>query len=59
MVKHSASDEYEVTPINVVLPSCDDTRSNNDVTLMSEAALAVDWNRPEEYEAWGHLQHEK
>ena len=32
---------------------------SHDVTLMSEAALAVDWDRPEEDEAWGHLQHEK
>ena len=24
--------------------------------LLSEPALAVDWNRPEEDEAWSHLQ---
>jgi hypothetical protein len=24
--------------------------------LLSEAALAVDWERPEEDEAWAHLQ---
>ena len=24
--------------------------------LLSEAALAQDWNRPEEDEAWSHLQ---
>ena len=24
--------------------------------LLSEAALAQDWNRPEEDEAWAHLQ---
>jgi len=24
--------------------------------LLSEAALADDWNRPEEDEAWSHLQ---
>ena len=30
-----------------------------DVTLMSEAALAVDWNRPEEDEAWSHIQQVK
>ncbi len=29
---------------------------SHDVTLMSEAALAVDWNRPEEDEAWSHIQ---
>ena len=27
-----------------------------DSTLMSEAALAEDWNRQEEDEAWAHLQ---
>jgi hypothetical protein len=28
----------------------------DDVTLMSEAALAEDWNREEEDAAWSHLQ---
>ncbi len=27
-----------------------------EVTLLSEAALAEDWNRPEEDAAWSHLQ---
>lgn len=27
-----------------------------DTALLSEAALASDWNRPEEDEAWSHLQ---
>ena len=27
-----------------------------DATLMSEAALAEDWNRQNENEAWAHLQ---
>ena len=27
-----------------------------DNALLSEPALAVDWNRPEEDEAWSHLQ---
>lgn len=27
-----------------------------DSTLLSEAALARDWNRPEEDAAWSHLQ---
>ena len=30
-----------------------------DATLMSEAALAEDWNRQEEDEAWAHLQQER
>jgi hypothetical protein len=32
-------------------PPCGD-----DVALLSEAALAEDWNRPEEDAAWAHLQ---
>jgi hypothetical protein len=28
----------------------------HDAALLSEAALAEDWNRPEEDEAWAHLQ---
>ena len=27
-----------------------------DTALLSEQALAEDWNRPEEDEAWSHLQ---
>lgn len=27
-----------------------------DPALLSEAALAADWDRPEEDEAWAHLQ---
>jgi hypothetical protein len=27
-----------------------------ETALLSEKALAVDWNRPEEDEAWSHLQ---
>jgi hypothetical protein len=28
----------------------------NETALLSESALAVDWNRPEEDTAWSHLQ---
>lgn len=28
----------------------------SDTALLSEPALARDWNRPEEDEAWSHLQ---
>jgi hypothetical protein len=31
----------------------------SETTLLSEAALAEDWNRPEEDEAWSHLQTEQ
>lgn len=30
--------------------------SRLDISLLSEAALAEDWNRPEEDEAWAPLQ---
>ena len=30
--------------------------SPGEPALLSEAALAVDWNRPEEDAAWSHLQ---
>ena len=30
--------------------------SPSESALLSEAALAEDWNRPEEDEAWSHLQ---
>jgi hypothetical protein len=35
------------------LPVVDET------ALLSEATLAVDWNRPEEDAAWAYLQNEK
>ena len=35
-----------------------DEKSNviSETALLSEAALSEDWNRPEEEEAWSHLQ---
>ena len=27
-----------------------------EISILSEASLAEDWNRPEEDEAWSHLQ---
>ncbi len=30
--------------------------SASETAMLSEAALAADWNRPEEDEAWAHLQ---
>ena len=37
-----------------VLPSY--PKENGETPLLSEASLAVDWNRSEEDEAWAHLQ---
>ncbi len=38
-----------------------DEESDNipDTALLSEAALSEDWNRPEEDEAWSHLQKQR
>jgi hypothetical protein len=33
--------------------------SNEQTALLSESALAKDWNRPEEDAAWSHLQREQ
>jgi hypothetical protein len=33
--------------------------SVSETTLLSEASLAEDWMRPEEDEAWSHLQSEQ
>ena len=30
-----------------------------EAAFLSEASLAADWNRPEEDEAWSHLQSEQ
>lgn len=32
---------------------------DHETALLSEAALAADWDRPEEDEAWSHLQPER
>ena len=37
-----------------ILPS--HPKEENETALLSEASLAVDWNRKEEDEAWAHLQ---
>jgi hypothetical protein len=34
----------------------DEPSESHDTALLSEAALAKDWNRPEEDAAWSHLQ---
>jgi hypothetical protein len=34
----------------------EESPSVNETALLSEPALAEDWNRPEEDEAWSHLQ---
>jgi hypothetical protein len=34
----------------------DEPPAASETALISEASLAVDWNRPEEDAAWSHLQ---
>lgn len=41
----------------VTIPEDDDIV--DEITLLSESALSKDWNRPEEEEAWAHLQQGK
>jgi hypothetical protein len=36
----------------------DESESIDDLTAASEQVLAEDWNRPEEDQAWSHLQRE-
>ncbi|MEA2007490.1 MAG: hypothetical protein U9O54_00030 [Chloroflexota bacterium] len=42
----------------VVILEDETTAPISETALLSEAALAKDWNRPEEDEAWAHLQNE-
>lgn len=39
----------------VTLLDSDPAEDDFDLALLSETALARDWNRPEEDEAWSHL----
>ena len=45
-------------PRRAVLTIFDEDRANkiDEATLLSEAVLAQDWNRPEEDAAWSYLQ---
>ena len=42
----------------VVILESDDTAALAETALLTEPALAEDWNRPEEDAAWSHLQKE-
>ena len=43
----------------VTILEAEPTEQTGETTLLSEAALAEDWNRPEEDAAWSHLQPER
>jgi len=40
----------------VTIPEKSPEESSAEDARLSEAALAADWNRPEEDESWAHLQ---
>ena len=47
------------TPCRAIVTIIEDDsemESVDEVTMLSEQALATDWNSPEEDEAWSHLQ---
>ena len=52
------TEAVDMTPgRRVVVLILDERRTDvAEAALLSEAALAEDWNRPEEDEAWSHLQ---
>jgi hypothetical protein len=43
-------------PHRALVTILEDETTWNETALLSEAALAEDWNRPEEDTAWSHLQ---
>lgn len=43
-------------PVLVIILDDEPFLSVSETALLSEPALAEDWNRPEEDEAWSHLQ---
>jgi hypothetical protein len=44
------------SPRRALVTILEEAPSVHDAALLSEAALAEDWNRPEEDAAWAHLQ---
>lgn len=44
------------SPRRALVTILEEAPAEHDGALLSEAALAEDWNRPEEDAAWAHLQ---
>jgi hypothetical protein len=44
------------SPRRAIVTVLDEAPASLETTLLAEAALAVDWERPEEDAAWSHLQ---
>ena len=47
---------HVLTPRRALVTILEEAPSGNDAALLSEAALAQDWNCAEEDAAWAHLQ---
>ena len=43
-------------PRRALVTILEEEPSSREISLLSEAALAEDWDRPEEEAAWSHLQ---
>ena len=43
-------------PRRALVTILEDSPRGDETALLSETALAADWNRPEEDAAWSHLQ---
>lgn len=50
---------HVATPRRALVTILEEEPHVRDAALLSEAALAEDWNRPEEDAAWAHLQQAK
>ena len=44
------------SPCRALVTLLEEAPADRDAALLSEAALAADWNRAEEDAAWAHLQ---
>ena len=47
---------HVLTPHRALVTILEEAPAEHDAALLSEAALAEDWNRAEEDAAWAHLQ---
>ncbi|MGD9634712.1 MAG: hypothetical protein AB7G28_21235 [Pirellulales bacterium] len=47
------------SPRRALVTILEEPPTGQETALLSEAALAEDWNRPEEDAAWAHLQPDK
>jgi hypothetical protein len=53
---HLVEPIHVLTPRRALVTILEEAPTVNDTALLSEAALAEDWNRAEEDAAWAHLQ---